>query len=84
MSKKEVVNPSTYDLIIQMKESGNLHLLMQKGIIAIDWIDHINIYETYVKQRDKGESIRQSCLIAGVIHSVHFNTVNYIRKKMEV
>lgn len=73
----------TYDILLRLDEDGTLNQMIRKGLLGVDLLDHINIYKTYKKYRSEGNGVMESYKIAATIHSVHFNTVYLIRKKME-
>ncbi len=83
MPEKQVVINSTYEVIEDLESRGKLNQLIRKGIVAVDWIDHLNIYRTYKKYLEEGNKVMESYKITATIHCVHPNTVYGIRKKME-
>ncbi len=83
VSFRKMVNKSTFEVIQQLENDGKLNQLVRKGVIAIDWIDHLKIYRDFKKYLDQGNGVMESYKIAATINSVHYNTVIYIRKKME-
>lgn len=83
MSAKKMVEETTFQVIEELEKSGKLNHLIRRGVIAVDWIDHLNIYRTFKKYRDEGVKVMESYKTTAVIHSIHYNTVIYIRKKME-
>ena len=83
MSFEKMVNKTTFDVLQDMESRGVLNVLVKKGVVAIDWLDHLRIYKTFKQQLDQSGKIMESYHAAATIHSVHFKTVIYIRAKME-
>lgn len=83
MSDKQVVNKSTFDVVQELENDGTLNQLVKKGVVAVEWLDHLKIYRDFKKYLNDGNGVMESYKIAATINSVHFKTVIYIRNKME-
>ena len=83
MSPKQVVNKTAFEILQLLKEDGLLAPLMSKGIIPIDVPEHINTYSTYLDFIKKGLTKMEAYKSTAAVHSVHWQTVIYIKKKME-
>ena len=81
LSIGEMVN--TYEVLCELKESGVLHELLKKGIVAITYLDFMSIYETFNKFMDTGIGKMESYHMTGIEHNVHYRSVMYAIKKME-